>query len=200
LIVQTVVLASNNAGKLKELNKLLAPLNIDVIAQAELGITDAEETGLTFVENAILKARWAAEHSGLPAIADDSGLSVDALDGAPGIYSARYSGQGDAANNTKLLAALEGEQNRRAHYMCALAFMRFATDPSPLLAEGRWHGSIRLEPVGTGGFGYDPIFQAPETNTSAAQLSIEQKQGLSHRSKAVASLLPQIAVHLSGGS
>lgn len=198
--MQTVVLASNNAGKLKELNKLLAPLNIDVIAQAEFGITDAEETGLTFVENAILKARWAANHSGLPAIADDSGLSVDALDGAPGIYSARYSGQGDAANNTKLLAALNGEPNRRAHYMCALAFMRFAADPSPILAEGRWHGSIRLEPVGTGGFGYDPIFQAPETNTSAAQLSIEQKQGLSHRSKAVASLLPQVAAHLKGGS
>jgi XTP/dITP diphosphohydrolase len=195
--MKKIILASNNAGKLKELQVLLTPLNIELIPQRELGITDAEETGLTFVENAILKARWAAQHSGLPAIADDSGICVNALGGAPGIYSARYSGHVDQANNTKLLQALDGLPDRRAHYVCVLAFLSSATDPCPLIAEGRWHGTIAQKPSRDGGFGYDPIFHAPETQTTAAQLDTEQKQKLSHRSKAVASLINQLKTQLT---
>lgn len=185
-----LVLASGNPGKLRELQDALAGLGWQLVPQGELGVDDVEETGRTFIENAILKARHAAAATGLPALADDSGLVVPTLGGAPGIYSARYSGQGDAANNTKLLAALEGvpESGRGAWFVCVLAFMVSAEDPSPRVAEGRWHGRIATAPRGEGGFGYDPVFIVGELNRHAAELSAAEKRAYSHRGKAVAAL------------
>ena len=187
--MNTIVLASSNKGKLREFSELFEPMNIDVVPQAEFGVPEAEEIGFTFVENAIIKARNAAEHTGLPAIADDSGIEVDYLLGAPGIYSARYAGENasDEDNLNALLAALEGvpEQERTARYQCLLVMMRHSKDPTPLICHADWQGSILTAPIGEGGFGYDPIFWVAETQCSSAQLTAEQKHAISHRGKAI---------------
>ncbi len=190
---KTIVLASSNAGKLREFNQLLGGLHIEVLPQSRFNVSDADETGLTFVENALLKARHAAQHTGLPALADDSGLEVDALQGAPGIYSARYAGPGasDAANLEKLLGALKDvpEQNRGARFQCVLVYLRHALDPTPLICQGSWEGRILREPRGANGFGYDPVFYVPTHSLSAAELSPEIKNSLSHRGQALRQLL-----------
>lgn len=188
-MMQRVVLASSNAGKLLELRELLADSDIELVAQSELGIGDADETGLSFVENAILKARHASRLSGLPALADDSGLCVDALAGAPGLYSARYAGShGDAAaNNRKLLDVMRDipDAGRSAHFHCSLVLLNAADDPSPLIAEGRWQGTILRAPRGNGGHGYDPLFFDPILDLAAAEMPAEQKNRTSHRGKAM---------------
>jgi XTP/dITP diphosphohydrolase len=187
-----IVLASGNAGKLVEMREILSDLDIELIAQSELGITDADETGSTFVENALLKARHAAHASGLPALGDDSGLCVDALDGAPGLYSARYAGaHGDAAANiAKLLDALRDvpDAQRAAHFHCSIALLRRPDDPAPLIAEGRWHGSILHTPRGANGFGYDPIFFDTALRIGAGELDAATKNRVSHRGQALAKL------------
>jgi XTP/dITP diphosphohydrolase len=187
---QVVVLASGNAGKLREFGEVLAPLAVQLKSQAEFAVPEVEETGLCFVENAIIKARAAAQHCQLPAIADDSGLEVDYLDGAPGIHSARYSGKGDRANNAKLLQALAGvpEQQRSARFQCVLVYMRHALDPTPLVCQASWEGLILLQPRGEYGFGYDPLFYVPEHQCSSAELAPEVKNRISHRAKASAQL------------
>jgi XTP/dITP diphosphohydrolase len=187
---QIVVLASGNVGKLRELDAVLAPLGLSLKPQSEFDVPEVEETGLSFVENAIIKARAAAAHSGLPAIADDSGLEVDYLDGAPGIYSARYSGAGDAANNTRLLQELHDvpEAQRSARFQCVLVYMRHALDPTPLVCQASWEGAILFAPAGEHGFGYDPLFYVPEHQCSSAQLPPEIKNRISHRAKACALL------------
>jgi XTP/dITP diphosphohydrolase len=191
-----LVLASNNPGKLREIGQLLAGAGMQVHPQADFGVTEAEETGLSFVENAILKARHAAAGSGLPAIADDSGLEVDALGGAPGIYSARYAGAGadDAANNAKLLAALAEvpDDERTARFRCVMAYMRHAEDPSPLICVGTWEGLILREPRGANGFGYDPLFFLPERQLSSAELDPALKNALSHRGQALRALVANL--------
>lgn len=191
-----LVLASNNPGKVREFNELLSNLDLHVRPQAELGVDEAEETGLTFVENAILKARNAAEHTGLGAIADDSGLEVDALKGAPGIYSARFAGKGasDEENLRKLLAEMADvpEQDRRARFQCVLVYMLHAEDPTPLICQGTWEGRILTEPRGDNGFGYDPVFFVPAEEKSAAQLPAEIKNRLSHRGQALRLLLEKL--------
>lgn len=191
--MKTIVLASGNRGKLAELRQLLAGLDLDVVAQTELGVDDAEETGLTLVENALIKARHASRISGLPALADDSGLCVDALDGAPGLYSARYAGQhgNDAANNARLLQQLSGiaEAQRGAHFHCSLVLLRHALDPAPLIAEGRWFGRVLQAPRGDGGFGYDPLFLPHGFAISGAEFAPAEKNRLSHRGLATAQLL-----------
>ena len=186
-----VVLASGNAGKLREFNRILAPLHMEIRSQGEYDVPEVPEDGLSFVENAIIKARAACEHTGLPAIADDSGLEVDYLQGAPGIHSARYSGEGDEANNRKLLQALEGvsEDQRSARFQCVLVYMRHATDPTPLVCQGSWEGRILIAPQGEHGFGYDPLFYVPEHHCSSAQLAPEVKNAISHRARASALLL-----------
>jgi XTP/dITP diphosphohydrolase len=188
-----MVLASNNAGKVREINELLKAYNVNVVPQSEYNLDSVEETGLTFVENAIIKARYAALKTGLPAIADDSGIEVDALNGAPGIYSARFSGEGasDKDNNRKLLDALKDvpEEKRTARYQCVMVYMRHAADPTPIIASGSWEGVILNAPRGSGGFGYDPLFYVPTHKCAAAELSPELKNKLSHRSKALISLL-----------
>ncbi|HEX5353890.1 MAG TPA: RdgB/HAM1 family non-canonical purine NTP pyrophosphatase [Rhodanobacteraceae bacterium] len=191
--MQRIVLASGNAGKLLELCELLAGSGIELVAQSELGIDDAKETGSTFVENAVLKARHAARASGMPALADDSGLCVDALGGAPGLYSARYAGtHGDnAANNAKLLRKLEDmpAEKRSAHFVCVLALLRNADDPDPIIATGRWHGSVLTAPRGERGFGYDPVFLPDDGNSlGAAELEPALKNRISHRGQALAML------------
>ncbi|MEQ4627069.1 XTP/dITP diphosphatase [Providencia manganoxydans] len=191
--MQKVVLATGNPGKVNELADLLRDFGMDIIAQTSLGVESAEETGLTFIENAILKARHAAKQTGLPAIADDSGISVDALGGAPGIYSARYAGEEatDEQNLHKLLDAMKSvpDGQRQAQFNCVLVYLRHAEDPTPLVFHGRWHGVITHEPCGQGGFGYDPIFYVPELNCTSAELSKSEKQAVSHRGKALAMLL-----------
>ncbi|EKN3362499.1 XTP/dITP diphosphatase [Yersinia ruckeri] len=191
--MQKVVLATGNPGKVRELAGLLADFGLDVVAQTELGVESAEETGLTFIENAILKARHAAQITGLPAIADDSGLAVDALGGAPGIYSARYAGESasDQANLEKLLVTMKDvpDEQRGAQFHCVLVYMRHAEDPTPLVFHGRWPGMIAHESAGVGGFGYDPIFYVPKLGKSAAELSREEKQAVSHRGKALKLML-----------
>ena len=191
-MMQRVVLASSNAGKLLELRELLADSGIELVAQSELGIGDADETGLSFVENAILKARHASRLSGLPALADDSGLCVDALAGAPGLYSARYAGShGDAAaNNRKLLDVMRDipDARRGAYFHCSLVLLNAADDPSPLIAEGRWQGTILRAPRGNGGHGYDPLFFDPILDLAAAEMPAEQKNRASHRGKALVAL------------
>ncbi len=188
-----IVLASNNAGKVREINQLLASRQIQVVPQSEFGVPEAEETGLSFVENAILKARNAARHSGLAAIADDSGIEVDALRGAPGIYSARFAGAGasDAANLEKLLEQLQGvpEAERGARFQCLMVYMRHAEDPTPVICQGTWEGVIASSPAGDSGFGYDPVFWVPSQGCTAAQLPAEVKNGLSHRGQALQKLL-----------
>jgi XTP/dITP diphosphohydrolase len=186
---KTIVLASNNAGKVREFNALLAGLDLEVLPQSQFGVTEVEETGLTFVENAILKARNAAQHARRPAIADDSGLEVDALDGAPGIYSARYAGPGasDSANLEKVLGMLNGvpEAKRTARFQCVLVYLRHALDPTPLIVQGTWEGRILEAPRGRSGFGYDPVFFVPTHDCSAAELQPETKNALSHRGQAL---------------
>lgn len=184
--MQTILLASNNGKKIAELSAILASFGIEIKAQRDYGIEDVPETGLTFVENALIKARHAARQSGLPAIADDSGLCVPALGGAPGIYSARYSGEGDVGNNRKLLAALENVQDRRAYYVCLIVYLRHADDPLPIIAQGLWHGTIALEARGDGGFGYDPLFVPAGDSRTAAEYSAAEKNSISHRARALA--------------
>ena len=192
-----LVLASNNAKKAAELHAMLAPLDIEIIAQAELGVSEAEEPHLTFVENALAKARHAAAATGLPAIADDSGLCVDALGGAPGVQSARFGGEpkSDARNNACLLEALAGypdPEQRRAYFCSVLVLVRHADDPLPLIAEGQWHGQILLAARGEGGFGYDPLFWVPELEQTAAELDAQLKNTLSHRAAAMRHLLARL--------
>lgn len=192
--MKQLVLASNNAGKLREFSQLLAPLKIEVIPQAKLGIPEAEEPHATFIENALAKARHASRASGLPALADDSGLCVAVLSGAPGVHSARFGGEpkSDARNNEKLLAALESQSDRRAHYVCVLVLVRHPDDPQPLIAEGEWHGRILDAPRGEGGFGYDPLFLDERTGLTAAQLPAEDKNRISHRGQAMARCLERL--------
>ncbi|WP_416243647.1 RdgB/HAM1 family non-canonical purine NTP pyrophosphatase [Azospira sp. APE16] len=196
--MQKIVLASNNAKKLKELSALLTPLGIQLIPQGELGVPEAEEPHHTFLENALAKARHAAQLTGLPALADDSGLCVKALGGAPGVQSARYAGEpkSDARNNEKLLAALTGVADRRAHFVSLLVLVRHGDDPQPLVAEGEWHGEIIDQYRGEGGFGYDPLFYVPEEKATAAELSAEVKNRLSHRGQAMARLLERLKLEL----
>ena len=198
---QRIVLASGNQGKLKEFSQILAPLDLEIVSQGALGVEDAEETGLSFVENAIIKARNACAAAGLPAIADDSGLEVDALSGAPGIYSARFAGPGatDQQNTDKLLQELGDieTKQRSARFRCVLVCMRHQNDPNPLIAVGSWEGKILDAPEGENGFGYDPIFWSPEYDCAAAQLTPEQKKAVSHRGKAVTQLTEQLAAFLA---
>ena len=193
---ERIVLASNNAGKVREFNQLLTDTDIEVIPQSEFSVTEIEETGLTFVENALLKARNAAAHTGLPAVADDSGLEVDALQGAPGIYSARYAGAGasDQDNVQKLLDALKNvpEKKRSARFQCLMVYMRHAGDPTPRIFQGSWEGQILYETRGDNGFGYDPVFYVPGQRCSSAQLSPEVKNSLSHRGQALKQLVQSL--------
>jgi len=192
--IPRLVLASNNAGKLREFRRLLAPLGVDVLAQDELGIPEADEPHVTFVENALAKARQASALTGLPALADDSGVCVRALGGAPGVQSARYAGEpkSDARNNAKLVSALQGVADRRAHYACVLVLVHHVDDPEPIIAEGRWHGTIIDTPRGDGGFGYDPHFLDDATGLTGAELPLERKNELSHRGKAMRALIARL--------
>lgn len=189
-----LVMASNNAGKLKEFAALMAPLGIQVIPQGELQVPECPEPHHTFLENALEKARHASRVTGLPALADDSGICVEALSGAPGVYSARYAGEpkSDAANNAKLVAALQGEANRRAWYYCVLVMVRHADDPQPLVADGMWFGEVRDEAAGAGGFGYDPHFWLPPHGCSVAEMDAAEKNRVSHRGQALQALLAKL--------
>ncbi len=192
-----VVLASGNAGKLREMNAILSSAGFEVLSQNDFDVPEAVEDGLTFVENAIKKARNACQYTGLPAIADDSGIEVDALNKAPGIYSARFSGDGatDVSNNQKLLASLDGiePEQRTARYQCVMVFMKSADDPTPVIAQGSLEGTILTAPRGDSGFGYDPLFWLADRQCSAAELSLEEKNRISHRAKALQSLLEQLS-------
>lgn len=193
---QKLVLASGNKGKLKEFGEVLAPLGFEVVPQSEYNVPEVDETGLTFIENALLKAREASRVSGQPAMADDSGIEVDALNGAPGIYSARFSGEDatDGKNNAKLLEALKGlpQEKRTARYWCVLVYLRHANDPTPIIAQGSWEGRILEAPEGEGGFGYDPLFFVDELGCTAAALSPDVKNKYSHRGKATLDLITQL--------
>lgn len=193
-----IVLASGNAGKIKELQQMLAGLHVQVVPQRELDIDDIEETGLCFVENAILKARHAASISGMPAIADDSGLEVDLLQGAPGIFSARFSGEdaSDRDNNQKLLDLLGDAplHQRTARYQCVIVFMRHANDPTPIICQGSWEGYIAFTEKGDGGFGYDPLFYVKDLNCHAAEIDKQQKNLISHRGIAMRELLKKLTI------
>ena len=186
-----LVIASNNQGKLREIGQICAPLGIEIIPQSVLAVPQAEEPYPSFIENALAKARHAARLTGLPALADDSGICVDALGGAPGVVSAYFAGEprSDSRNNRKLLEMLDAERNRRAHYYCVMVLMRHGDDPEPLVAEGKWRGEILREPRGGGGFGYDPLFLDPTLGKTGAELSQEQKNRVSHRGKALAALV-----------
>lgn len=188
---RTVVLASNNAGKLAEFSSLLAPLGLELRKQSELGISEAEEPHATFVENALAKARHVAQLSGLPSLADDSGICVPALGGAPGVLSARYAGEpkSDARNNQKLIHDLTTHKDKSAYYYCVLVYLRHAQDPQPVIAEGRWDGEIIATPRGANGFGYDPHFWIASLNKTAAELSADEKNQLSHRGQALRALI-----------
>jgi len=193
--VPRLVVASNNPGKLRELALLLAPLGIEALPQSAFGVPEADEPHVTFVENALAKARNAARHALLPALADDSGILIDALGGAPGVSSARFAGEpkSDASNNRKMVEALRTQPNRKAHYYCVIVLVRHALDPTPVIAEGAWHGEIVLEPRGSGGFGYDPYFLLPERGMTAAELPLEEKNRLSHRAQALAALAARLS-------
>ncbi|QSA96752.1 RdgB/HAM1 family non-canonical purine NTP pyrophosphatase [Methylococcus sp. EFPC2] len=201
-MTQKIVLASNNPGKIREIQVMLGSRGIEVVSQAGFIDREAEETGLTFIENALIKARHAARCSGLPAIADDSGLEVDALGGAPGVRSARYAGDGaeDGANNEKLLYELAEvpDERRTARFRCVMVYLRHANDPSPLIGQGVWEGRIALEPSGGGGFGYDPIFFLPGLGVTSAELPPDEKNRLSHRGKALHALLSQFLPERTG--
>lgn len=191
---RTLILASNNAGKLKEFSALLAPINFDLHTQSEFNVPEAEEPHVTFVENAIAKARHAARLTGKPALADDSGVCVNALGGAPGVYSARYAGEpkSDQRNNEKLIADLAAHADKSAYYYCVLVFVRHADDPQPVIADGRWNGEMIATPRGQGGFGYDPYFWIPELEKTAAELSSEEKNRVSHRGQALRALIEKL--------
>ncbi len=193
---QTLVLATGNPGKVREMAALLQPLDLEVLPQSAFQVPEVEETALTFVENAILKARNVCRHTGLPVIADDSGLEVDALQGAPGIHSSRYAGPDadDRANVDKLLAALAGvpEAARTARFQCLVVYLRHAADPTPLICQGTWEGRILFQPRGSGGFGYDPVFLVPDQGCSAAELPLELKNRISHRGQALCRLLERL--------
>ena len=190
-MLKKLVIASNNAGKLREITALLAPLNIAIIAQSSLGISEAEEPHCTFIENALAKARYASLHSGLPALADDSGICLEALDGAPGVQSAYFAGKpsNDANNNAHMLKTLKQHSNRFAHYYCCIVLVRRHDDPQPLIAEGIWQGAILKKPRGDNGFGYDPLFMDSKTGKSGAELPIEIKNKISHRGQAMRKML-----------
>lgn len=193
-----LVIASNNPGKLREFQQMLAPLDIEVLTQSQLGIGEAEEPHCTFVENALAKARHVSRESGLPALADDSGICVEALGGAPGVQSARYAGdspKSDARNNEKLLQDMQGVSARRAHYYCVLVLVRHADDPQPIIAEGEWWGEIAHEERGDGGFGYDPVFWLPQFGKTAAELTRDAKAQISHRAKALNGLLEKLKLN-----
>lgn len=191
-----LVLASNNEKKLLELSAVLGPLGFDLRPQNALGVPEAAEPHITFVENALAKARHAALLTGWSALADDSGLCVAALGGAPGVFSARYAGdpKSDRRNNAKLLQALEGQTDRRAHYVAVLVFVRHADDPQPLIAQGEWHGEILAAPRGQGGFGYDPLFLVPELNATVAEIPTDVKNRVSHRGKALQELVARLSL------
>jgi len=190
-VTKKVVLASGNAGKLREFFRILGDAGFEVVPQSDYDVVDVPETGLTFVENAIIKARNASQQTGLPALADDSGIEVDALNGQPGIYSARYSGKGDDANNIKLLEAMKDvpDGKRNARFRCCIVYMRHAEDPSPLIADASWEGTIMHELSGANGFGYDPLFFVPTHGTSSAELPADVKNGISHRGQALELIL-----------
>jgi XTP/dITP diphosphohydrolase len=192
--LKQLVLASNNPGKIREISAILAPLAIEVIPQAQFNIPEADEPHGTFIENALAKARHAAAASGLPALADDSGICVDALDGAPGVYSARLAGEpkSDERNNQRLLELLAHSDNRTARYYCVIVLLRHVDDPQPLIAEGEWHGEVLRAPRGTGGFGYDPLFLDPTLGLTGAELPLEKKNRISHRGKALALLVQRL--------
>ncbi|MDD5180128.1 MAG: RdgB/HAM1 family non-canonical purine NTP pyrophosphatase [Gallionellaceae bacterium] len=193
--MQKLVIASNNPGKLREFQAMLTPLGIEVLTQSQLGIEEAEEPHCTFVENALAKARHVSRESGLPALADDSGICVEALGGAPGVQSARYAGdnqKSDTLNNKKLLQEMQGITDRRAHYYCVLVLVQHADDPQPLIAEGEWHGEIAQQIRGEGGFGYDPLFWLPQLNKTSAELSRDEKAQVSHRALALQRLLQRL--------
>jgi XTP/dITP diphosphohydrolase len=193
--MKKIVIASNNAGKLREIARILEPMGLEAMPQAAFGVPECPEPHVTFVENCIAKARHASAHTGLPALADDSGICVDALNGAPGVYSARYAGdpKSDERNNQKLIEALQDQSNRRAHYYCVMVYVRYADDPTPIIAEGAWHGEIIDEPRGTGGFGYDPYFLVPAFGQTGAEMSMEDKNGVSHRGQALRALAEKLA-------
>ena len=192
--MQKLVLASNNVGKVKEFQALLAPLNFQVVPQGELGIPSADEPHFTFLENALAKARHASTESGLPALADDSGICAHALNGQPGVLSARFAGEqgDDGANNQKLIRELKNQMDRSAHYVCALVFVHSANDPEPLIVQTRWYGQIVEQAVGKNGFGYDPHFFLPEQQCTAAQLDPVHKNLISHRGQALRELIAQL--------
>ncbi len=192
--MKRVILASSNAGKLREFRQILEPLSIELVPQRELGIEDAEEPHQTFVENALAKARHAARAGGMPALADDSGICVPALGGAPGVHSARFAGapRSDERNNARLVELMAGHSDRRAHYYCVIVLARSGDDPEPLIADGRWHGTLAQAPAGNGGFGYDPWFFLPSHACTAAQLPAAEKNRVSHRALALARLLDML--------
>ena len=192
--MQKLVIASNNPGKLREIRHLLEPLGIEVLSQSAFDFPEAEEPYCTFVENALAKARNASKNTGLPALADDSGICVNILDGKPGILSARYAGEpkSDERNNQKLVEMLRNQGDRRAYYYCVMVLLRHPEDPQPIIADGSWHGEILLSPRGNGGFGYDPYFFLADLGKTAAELSMEQKNRISHRGKALAQLVERI--------
>jgi XTP/dITP diphosphohydrolase len=193
-MTQTLILASNNAGKLREFGQLLLPLGFDLKPQGEFDVPEAEEPHATFVENALAKARHAARLTGMPALADDSGVCVNALGGAPGVFSARYAGEpkSDARNNAKLIADLEAHADKSAYYYCVLVYLRHADDPQPVIADGRWNGVIIDAPRGQGGFGYDPHFLLPQQGKTAAELAPVDKNLLSHRGQALRQLVEKL--------
>ncbi len=201
--MKKIVIASDNLGKLTEIGAILGPLDIEIVAQSTLGVPAADEPYFTFIENALAKARHASQHTGLPALADDSGICVDALNGAPGVHSARFAGDSparaaggrnnqDERNNRKLLELLANEMNRKAHYYCVIVLTRRADDPQPLICEAEWHGEIVRAPHGSGGFGYDPLFLIPELRRTAAELKPEHKNRISHRGQALAALAARL--------
>jgi|KBSMisStandDraft_5_1062788.scaffolds.fasta_scaffold73884_3 XTP/dITP diphosphohydrolase len=196
--LKQLVLASNNPGKIREISAILASLAIEVVPQAQFNIPEADEPHGTFIENALAKARHAAAASGLPALADDSGICVDALDGAPGVYSARFAGdpKSDERNNQRLLELLAHSDNRTARYYCVIVVLRHVDDPQPLIAEGEWHGEVLRAPRGTGGFGYDPLFLDPTIGLTGAELPMEKKNRISHRGKALTLLAERLGSFL----
>jgi XTP/dITP diphosphohydrolase len=202
--MKKIVIATNNLGKLNEIGAILVPLDIEIVPQSALGVTEADEPHFTFVENALAKARHASRDTGLPALADDSGICVDALNGAPGVHSARFAGdppagaasgraEQDARNNRRLLELLANESNRKAHYYCVIVLTRHADDPQPMICEAEWHGEITKAPRGSGGFGYDPLFLIPALRQTGAELTAREKNRISHRGQALAALAAKLA-------
>jgi XTP/dITP diphosphohydrolase len=196
--MKKIIIASHNPGKLREITHILDPLGLEAVPQADFGVPEAEEPHVTFIENCIVKARHASAHTGLPALADDSGICVEALNGAPGVYSARYAGEpkSDERNNQKLVDSLRGEKNRKAHYYCVIVFVRYPDDPQPIIAEGIWRGEILEKPSGTGGFGYDPYFRIPGLDKTAAELSMDVKNQLSHRGQALRAFAEKLSAEM----